>query len=47
MSTSSIRPSDSDTILVPIDFTETTENGLRHAIRLAQIFRKKWIFFML
>lgn len=41
MSTSSIRPSDSDTILVPIDFTETTENGLRHAIRLAQIFGKR------
>lgn len=41
MSTSSIRPSDSDTILVPIDFTETTENGLRHALKLAQIFGKK------
>lgn len=41
MSKTSIKPSDSDTILVPVDFTETTENGLRHAISLAGIFNKK------
>jgi nucleotide-binding universal stress UspA family protein len=39
----SIRPSDSDTILVPVDFTETTENGLRHAITLARIFSKRLV----
>jgi nucleotide-binding universal stress UspA family protein len=41
MENKSIRPVDSDTIMVPTDFTEAAENALKHALNLAKIFSKK------
>jgi len=41
MSNSSIRPIQSDTILVPTDFSEVALFALRHAIHLAKIFNRK------
>ena len=41
MENKSIRPVDSDTIMVPTDFTEAAENALKHALMLAKIFSKK------
>lgn len=41
MENKSIRPVDSETIMVPTDFTEAAENALKHALNLAKIFNKK------
>jgi nucleotide-binding universal stress UspA family protein len=41
MENKSIRPVDSETIMVPTDFTEAAENALKHALMLAKIFSKK------
>jgi nucleotide-binding universal stress UspA family protein len=41
MSKNTIKPIDSDTILVPTDFTEVAENALGHASLLAKIFKKQ------
>jgi len=41
MSKASIRPVESDVILVPTDFTEVADFAVRHANHLARIFRKE------
>jgi nucleotide-binding universal stress UspA family protein len=41
MKLNTIKPIDSDIILVPFDFTEAAENAVEHASLLAKLFKKK------
>ncbi len=41
MSLNTIKPIDSDVILVPFDFTEAAQNAIDHANLLARLFKKK------
>ena len=45
MNNTSIRPVDSELILIPTDFSEVAEYAIQHAVHLAKIFNKKLCLF--